>query len=148
MHDDRPLPRRSFLTQVAATIATCGMGLGGRRTRAEGRQGRRSIMLDQVTVAEFSGCLGSTFSVYSGGALGIIPVELIEATGLGSGGLPYADGVRREPFSLIFRGSRMLPLSQGNYPVKHDKLGAFALFLVPIGPSAADGKQRYQAIFS
>ena len=53
--------------------------------------------------------------------------------------------MRRVPFALVFRGPAGDVLPQGTYHVEHDALGAFDLFLVPIGADA-DGV-RYEAVF-
>jgi hypothetical protein len=98
-------------------------------------------------VAEFAACLGSRFAVYSGGDLGVVELTLVEARALENTPPPYLDGVRREPFTLRFQGSRLLPLGQKTYPIEHARLGAFAMFLVPVGPSS-DGHRRYEAIFA
>ncbi len=38
-----------------------------------------------------------------------------------------------ESFSLLFRGPGAFVLPQKIYPLQHDRLGAFDLFLVPVG---------------
>lgn len=48
-------------------------------------------------------------------------------------------------FSLIFRGPST-PVAQDTYRVEHSRLGAFSLFLVPVGPGR--GESCYQAIFA
>ena len=50
-----------------------------------------------------------------------------------------------EQFSLVFRGPLTPICPQGIYGVKHDKLGAFELFFVPLGPDPVG--MRYQVIF-
>ena len=53
---------------------------------------------------------------------------------------------RQELFSLLFLGTSEFPLSQRTYEMKHEQLGAGALFLVPIG---RDGERmRYEAAFN
>jgi hypothetical protein len=55
-----------------------------------------------------------------------LPLDLIE---LKEG----PSGPRQEQFSLRFRGDRRRVLPQRIYPMKHDSIGEFDLFLVPIG---------------
>ena len=50
-----------------------------------------------------------------------------------------------ETFSLLFEG-RGDPFPQATYPVEHEALGSFPLFLVPV--LADDGGQRYEAVFN
>jgi hypothetical protein len=42
-----------------------------------------------------------------------------------------------ESFSLLFQGPAEPFLPQAIYPLEHAQLGAFALFLVPVGKNAA-----------
>lgn len=53
---------------------------------------------------------------------------------------------RQEMFSLIFQGPEQTFLPQRLYPIEHDRIGAFDLFIVPIGRDE-DG-YRYEAIFN
>ena len=57
-----------------------------------------------------------------------------------------AAGPAREQFTLTFAGGPNPPSAQGMHRLEHDLLGAFDLFLVPIGPGA-DGRHRYEAVF-
>jgi hypothetical protein len=78
--------------------------------------------------------VGTTFAV---GPDGDVPVELVSATELPGQG---------SCFSLIFRAAADAPLAQCTYRVEHPSLGAFPLFLVPLGPSEDDGRMELQAI--
>ena len=57
-------------------------------------------------------------------------------------------GPRAEPFSAYFLGPRNPALPQRIYRVTHDPLGAFDLFLVPIGPDPKLGGMLYEAVFN
>ena len=71
--------------------------------------------------------------------------ELISVTGLGeSTGAKPPD--RRQPFSIVFRGPGDVLLPQRIYMIEHEEIGAFDLFLVPIGPD--ERGLRYEAIFT
>lgn len=39
---------------------------------------------------------------------------------------------KRSPFSLLFRAAPDIAFAQGTYLVRHENLGEFALFLVPV----------------
>ncbi len=51
---------------------------------------------------------------------------------------------RKECFSLVFQSLRNFPLSQGTYKLKHENLGEFELFVVPLKA----GSMRYVAIIN
>lgn len=53
---------------------------------------------------------------------------------------------RQEQFSLRFRGDRNQVFPQRIYPMKHDSIGDFDLFLVPIGRD--DAGTYYEAVFN
>lgn len=53
---------------------------------------------------------------------------------------------RQEQFSLRFRGDRNFVFPQRIYPMKHDSIGEFDLFLVPIGRD--DTGTFYEAVFN
>jgi hypothetical protein len=103
-------------------------------------------MLETFTAQTFTPLVGQPFRI--GRADGPpVEIELIKVTewgSLGSGGRP--DGPPRTPFALLFRGPQAGSLPQQIYPVEHDQLGAFDLFLVPVGPD--DAGMRYEAIFT
>jgi len=68
-----------------------------------------------------------------------LPLDLIE----------LKDGpssLRQESFSLRFRGDRSRILPQRIYPMKHDSIGEFDLFLVPIGQD--ESGTFYEAVFN
>lgn len=50
-----------------------------------------------------------------------------------------------ETFSLLFTGPDE-PFPQAAYPVRHDQLGSFLLFLVPV--LTEDNGQGYEAVFN
>src|SRR5690242_15009113 len=98
-------------------------------------------MLEAFTLATFAERLGESFRAHPDVGPPLT-VELIEATDL-SGGKPPAD--HRAPFSIVFRGPLTPLLPQKIYRLEHDALGAFELFIVPIGPDAHG--MRYEAVF-
>jgi hypothetical protein len=104
-------------------------------------------MLEPLTVSDFIGHRNVSFRIPldSGGA---IDLELIEARTIGEGHRPDSPGIRRQAFSLIFRGplDRLLP--QGTYPIQHPTMGTLEIFLVPLGPDGDTKLHRYQAVFN
>ncbi len=101
-------------------------------------------MLESFTIHTFSGHVGSKFRVYPDGPESL-EVELISATGLGGSAGEETPG-RRQPFSIVFRGPGEILLPQRIYRMEHEEIGAFDLFLVPIGPD--EKGLRYEAIFT
>ena len=55
-------------------------------------------------------------------------------------------GMLREPFSLLFRNEAAILFPQRTYGMKHDALGEFGIFLVPIARNR--GGFIYQAVFN
>ena len=55
------------------------------------------------------------------------------------------EGAGRSPFSIVFRGPLEPVLPQRIYRLRHDTLGSFELFIVPIGPDEAG--MQYEAVF-
>ena len=106
-------------------------------------------MLEHFTTATFAGRVGETFRILPDGGR---PVDaaLAEVTVLGASATGSAvtgrDGGRGEAFSLVFRAPREASLPQRTYRVEHDAIGAFELFLVPIGPDREG--MRYEAVFT
>ena len=98
-------------------------------------------MSEPYELATFSACVGEGFQLEleDGESLDL---ELVEATAL-----PAHQGApRSEPFSLVFRGPPGRVLPQSVYPMRHPRLGALSLFLVPIGGN--EQGVSYEAVFN
>ena len=104
-----------------------------------------TVSLDQLSFAAFKNLLNTRFRVHLSPAP-CVELDLTEATlsEQRAAGSPDAPG--RECFSLVFSGPASRPLMQRTYLFEHEKLGAFELFVVPIG--VENGRVRYQAIFN
>lgn len=96
-------------------------------------------MLEDFTVGTFSGRIGETFRVRSG-ASRVLDLSLVSATTLGE------SSERGRPFSILFRGPKNYVLPQSTHRLEHAQMGAFEIFLVPIGPDEAG--MRYEAVFN
>jgi hypothetical protein len=99
------------------------------------------MMLETFAIGTFAPHLGETFRIQAEDSPWT-EVTLIEATALGQ---DMASEGLRPPFSIVFRGSRDRVLPQRTYRVKHEAIGEFDLFLVPIGPDREG--MRYEAVF-
>ena len=97
-------------------------------------------MLDTFTIDDFSGRVGERFSAVAADGR---PLMLTLAS---IGALSAAPGAARMPFSLEFRDEASEHVPQQTLAVEHPEMGAFNLFVVPLGPSP-DG-MRYEAIFT
>ena len=99
-------------------------------------------MLESFTVETFAGRVGEAFRIVAG-ADTAIDAHLIEARTWGDEG---SRGRGRMPFALTFRGPLQPVLPQRIYRIEHHAIGAFDLFIVPMGPDAEG--MRYEAVFS
>jgi hypothetical protein len=101
-----------------------------------------------LTRATFAPHVGDTFHI-SLASPDTLPITLVALNDLQMRALPAADGAtppQGESFSLLFRGPRAPQLAQGMYEFAHDQIGAFALFIVPVGADAES--VRYEAVFN
>jgi hypothetical protein len=99
-------------------------------------------VLDAFTLQTFVPLVGSTFGLTLGEADERIELELVET---GATGISASES-DRDPFSLTFLQAGGPLLAQGTYPMSHPALGAFELFVVPVGRDG-DGV-RYEAVFA
>ena len=103
-------------------------------------------MLDTVNVSVFEACLGQTFRARGSDGT-VADLELYSAQTLEPRpGLAHL-GIREAPFSLMFRTSPGVSLTQGNFTLEHARLGSFDLFMVPVGVSKPGDPLFVQAIF-
>ena len=98
-------------------------------------------VLESYTIETFAGRVRERFRLDLDPD-GTVDLELVEVTQLG----PAADSSTRAPFSLVFLGPTEPLLPQRIYPFEHGELGAFELFLVPIGLDTQGA--RYEAVFT
>ncbi|RUW46368.1 hypothetical protein EOA32_31775 [Mesorhizobium sp. M1A.F.Ca.ET.072.01.1.1] len=97
--------------------------------------------MDVVTLGHFAGCVGTAFDIELGESS--MALTLAEARPLPETGFT---GMRRSPFSLMFRSGSQVVLPQKLYKLKNATLGKLEIFLVPV----ARDKEGivYQAIFN
>jgi hypothetical protein len=97
--------------------------------------------MDVLTLQNFAGCVGQAFDLSLGEST--VPLTLSEARPSAPQILP---GMRREPFSLLFRSHSAIVLPQQIYRLKNMSLGILDIFLVPVARDK-DGIV-YQAVFN
>jgi len=95
-----------------------------------------------LTEQEFSQHVNTNFHVNLGTPQPI-DLKLVEVKGYAKKA-EETQGMER--FSLFFTGPADVMLQQHLYPLKHDAMGEFEIFLVPIAQNA-DGF-RYEAVFN
>jgi hypothetical protein len=99
-------------------------------------------MLEEFTIETFSGRIGDRFRIRADESV-VVEAILTEATTADAAESTLG---RRVPFALVFRGSFEPILPQRIYRFEHDDLGAFDLFIVPIGPD--ESGMQYEAVFA
>ena len=103
----------------------------------------KSVPLAEVSYAAFAELLHSRFRVHRN-ASALVELELMEATAHQSE--PETAQARVGTFSLVFTGPLDQFLPQRTYLFEHEKLGAFELFIVPIGQD--QNRFHYEAVFN
>jgi hypothetical protein len=104
------------------------------------------ISLDQLSAQRFAERVRTKFQVLvEQGAS--VPLELTAVTTpiLSDPENVSADRPKVECFSLLFDGPMDRPLAQRMYRFMHEGLGAFDLFIVPVG--AEHQARQYEAVF-
>lgn len=102
------------------------------------------MMLDQVTRADFTQCLGEQFQIECGGQA--IAAELAAVTGQGFKSADDERQSKRESFSLLFHAPKQWRYPQRTYRLSNPKIGPLDIFLVPLGLDAKG--MRLEAIFN
>lgn len=103
-------------------------------------------MLERFTIDTFAPLAGQRFRVHVEGHESLeMTLESVTEIPV-AGWRPEDAAEHRRPFSLVFLGPPQVVLPQAIYRVEHDGLGAFEIFVVPIGRSAEG--VRYEAVFS
>jgi hypothetical protein len=95
-------------------------------------------MLETLNAETFSTHLNTTFRIRLTESE-CLDLELIEIDSA-------RERPRQEQFSIVFRGAKEKAVAQGTYPMDHERLGSFDLFLVPV--SWDDQFVYYQAVFN
>src|SRR5688500_10230892 len=101
---------------------------------------RKAPILERLTIDDFADRVGETFSATAeGGRTLTLALTSVDA-------LSGPQGGDRTPFSLEFRDAANDHVPQQTVAVEHAELGAFDLFVVPLGADPAG--MRYEAIFT
>lgn len=145
--------RRDLIRLGAAAAVTCLVpgreSSGSARSVTPLEAGHRALLGEDplLTRSVLSGQIDTSFRVEAAGARGERPPVLRLRT---VADLPAAETTGTTGselcFSALFSGPLSAPLSQQTYRLRHAALGAFSVFLVPVG---RPGKERsYEAIFN
>lgn len=102
----------------------------------------QEVSLDQLRLTSFTELIGSSFRVF---AQRVAELELILVEASPSRrAAPNSD--QADSFSLVFTGPAHRQLDQQIYRFEHARVGAFELFIVPIGSNGAIVK--YEAVIN
>ncbi len=135
MQNKQTLKRREFLIPmiavgtgvllhaIAGPIHVVAQTVAGK----EPLGGGRPVRLNTTTLEDFSDLVGQTFRLRQQHG-SMVNTRLIEATRLTAKGKKR----RRQPFSLVFDVPDGIELTQGQYGIRHRRLGALELFMVPV----------------
>jgi hypothetical protein len=97
-------------------------------------------MLAKLTIDDFRDRVGETFAAAAAEGRSLtLTLTSVDA-------LSAPPDAARTPFSLEFRDETQDHVPQQTIRIEHPQLGAFDLFVVPLGPGP-DG-MRYEAIFT
>jgi hypothetical protein len=107
----------------------------------------KEVTLDQLTCAALSAQVKTRFRVQVD-ATNELELELVEVRQLQPQPQPTStiSARKNECFSLLFNGPGSRCLEQKIYPFKHEQLGQFSLFMVPIGKN--QGSFQYEVVFN
>lgn len=94
-----------------------------------------------LKIDDFAGAVHDGFDIVLGEAT--MALTLVEAAPLPVNPFP---GMMRAPFMLVFRSGQATILPQRIYRLRHGRLGALDIFLVPIGRDVQGA--LYQAVFN
>ena len=105
-------------------------------------------MIEHFTSETFRDRIGERFRMRPGQVPDVeFEVELTEcAESVDGDPARRAEGMR-VPFSIVFLAAGAEVVPQQICHLEHPELGAFELFLVPLGPDRRRGGMRYEAVF-
>jgi hypothetical protein len=106
---------------------------------AAARCGQNSEVLEALRPSFFEPHVGDEFVLAH-----TVPERRLTLDAVNRHPTPH-DGLRAEPYSLVFIGD--VVLEQRIYALTHPVLGALEIFLVPIGPDPS-GRLQYEAVFN
>ena len=103
-------------------------------------------MLERFTIDTFMPMAGQVFRLPVQGAEPLeMTLESVTEIPV-SGWRPEEAAEHRKPFSLVFLGPPQFVLPQAIYRFEHDAIGAFEIFIVPIGRTPQG--VSYEVVFS
>jgi hypothetical protein len=154
------IPRREFLRASTVFALSAGLTLGladmataqkRRPTDAEKKTGfavpddvKRSPVF-HMSKETFSPYVNTTFVIDPGYTFPL-QVTLLEVKDLRTPAQKSRNLPGKDCFSITFSAPEGTTLKQGTYQVRHDALGQFELFIVPV-PNK-EGKPFFEAIFN
>ena len=106
-----------------------------------------TVPVKELTLETFLPHVKTNFRLLldDGKALELHLAEATQITGAHNR-VPNKNGMVQDVFSLMFDGPEQPVLPQRCYPVEHEKIGRFELFVVPV--EKITGGIRYQVVFN
>ena len=103
--------------------------------------------MEQIGLEDFARQLNSPFLVHTErSSVKLVLIE-VQAAPVFPSDSPHAEDAQNEKFTLRFRGAPGSPPAQDTYWFEHQRIGNFAMFIVPIG--CLDERHcYYEAIFN
>jgi hypothetical protein len=144
-HAPEGISRRTF-------VKLTGIALAGSAIVAVGGQALRTLWVPQVLPGSLKRSLlakhlGETFHVQLNSS-DLIAMQLTQVRDLGASqnSNRNTSANMEDSFSILFRGSGDQPLGQGTYQFRHNRIGGFPLFIVPMAPG--ENARYYEAVFN
>ncbi len=99
-------------------------------------------MAERLSQEEIAECLGDSFTLHldSGDSA---ETKLVEVKDLGRREI---EGLRPDPFSLLFHVPKHVEMWQGTYKFEHHRLGVLDIFVVPVGMD--ENVWHYEAVYN
>jgi hypothetical protein len=132
--------RRDFIKRGSLVALAAGLPVSLAERTAAGETAAPSGAFG-LNKAAFLAQLNSTFLINEG--VSKVAVRLVDVADLPRRGA----NVRKEAFSLLFRGAKATALKQNTYLIEHEKLGLFSFLIVPI-MSKDKSAPHYEAIIN
>lgn len=131
--------RRDFMTKctLATLTASLPLQLAGNVIGQELKKAEIGL-----TKEAFKSSLNSRFVIYSQKTT--VNTTLVSVSDLTPRPRRSA---HREGYSLVFHARQGQLLKQGTYQLKHEKLGSFSLFIVPVNARKGEA-QHYEAVIN
>lgn len=144
----RSISRRDALKSIGVIVAASAL-VAIAEDRLLSPSSSQVDLLSTLNRSTFARYTGDSFQLRTGASERMM-LQLTQVSDLPAAAYLAAsaqtEAYKEACFSIVFRSTAALLLSQGTYQIAHSRIGKFALFLVPRA-AKADG-QYYEAVFN